>query len=61
MYCNFYGKIPTFLNYCLQESLDLELIIIMVTLFCSRKIWRLCVELLYVELLYVELPQQFIL
>jgi len=40
------AKIPSFLNNCLQESLGLESVIILITLFCSQKTWMLCVELL---------------
>jgi len=41
MYCDISGKIPSFLNNCLQESLGLESVMILITLF-----WILCVELL---------------
>ena len=45
MYCDINGKIPSFLNNCLQECLGLELVIILITLFCSQKTWLLCAEL----------------
>jgi hypothetical protein len=45
MYCDINGKIPSFLNNCLQESLGLESVIILITLFCNRKTWLLCAEL----------------
>jgi hypothetical protein len=33
MYCDISGKIPNFLNSCLQESLGLDPLIILITLF----------------------------
>jgi len=45
MYYDINGKIPNFLNNSLQESLGLESVIILITLFCTRNTWRLYVEL----------------
>jgi len=39
------GKVSSCLNNGLQESLGLEFVIILITLFCSLKTWTLCVEL----------------
>jgi len=39
------AKSPVFLNNCLQESLGLELVMILTILFCSRKTWMQCAEL----------------
>jgi len=50
MCCDINGKIPSFLNNYLQESIGLESAIVLITLFYSRKTWRL----------YVELPQNII-
>jgi len=41
MYCDINGKISSFLNNCLQESVGLESVIILITLLCSRKTWML--------------------
>jgi hypothetical protein len=37
MYCDTSGKIPNFLNSCLQASLRLDPVIILITLFWSVK------------------------
>jgi len=63
MYCDINGKIPSFLNNCLQECLGLELVIILITLFCSQKTWLLCAESLFCSqktwLLCAELPCKY--
>jgi hypothetical protein len=45
MYFDINGKLPSFLNNCLQEFPGLESVIILITLLCSRKTWMLRVEL----------------
>ena len=45
MYWGIIGKIPSFVNNYIQETLGLESVIILITLFCSQKTWILCVEL----------------
>jgi hypothetical protein len=44
MYCDISCKIPSFLNSCVQESLGLDPVIILITLFWSLKTWMLCEE-----------------
>jgi len=50
VYCDINGKIPSFLDNCLQVSVGLESIIILITLLCCQKT---C-------MLWVELPQKII-
>jgi hypothetical protein len=61
MYCEYKGNISNLLNSSLHESLVLECVIILITLFWSLKIFSLCgwfppkiIPKLIIECMYVK-------